>query len=362
MAAGKTYRDAAEYTDDPLQSHVTVLVVPHDLSWEEDELVSPQCPPGVRCRPDDNDVRTETKRFLDNCLQKIRQTDQGRVAFLVGGRAAIADEDAVVMIGKICAKLGAVLYCENAFARVDRGHGRPHMRRLPYFPQDAARELASYAVLVTMDCRLPVAPFGYQNGPSELVLLGEDDVWQIDAGSATVAVLRYLFTQIDAGSITPGVNCRGIFVMPLPQQPTLPQGRLTTGSLCAAVAALQPPHAIIVDESITSGGPYWELSKGCSSFTHLTLTGGAIGCGPALSIGAAIACPDRTVINLQADGSAMYAPQVCLTFWPLRIDDRCDCRLSGRRQRSSSILSLSSALTEATPYSNSKWPNKAFGS
>lgn len=38
----------------------------------------------------------------------------------------------------------------------------------------------------------------------------------------------------------------------------------------------------------------------------LTLTGGAIGQGIPVATGAAIAAPDRPVVNLEADGSAMY--------------------------------------------------------
>jgi acetolactate synthase-1/2/3 large subunit len=41
----------------------------------------------------------------------------------------------------------------------------------------------------------------------------------------------------------------------------------------------------------------------------LQLTGGAIGEGMPLATGAAVACPDRKVINLQADGSGMYTLQ-----------------------------------------------------
>lgn len=55
-----------------------------------------------------------------------------------------------------------------------------------------------------------------------------------------------------------------------------------------------------MDESLTSGGAYYELSKGCPAFTQLSLTGGAIGSGPSIALGAALACPDRTVINIQA--------------------------------------------------------------
>ncbi len=97
--------------------------------------------------------------------------------------------------------------------------------------------------------------------------------------------------------------------------------------------------------------------QACAPFTHLTLTGGAIGCGPPMALGAALALqagleggggrkcsnegrnargcegrsgpflqemeaqgcggggggtgvPRRRVINLQADGSAMYSLQV----------------------------------------------------
>lgn len=75
----------------------------------------------------------------------------------------------------------------------------------------------------------------------------------------------------------------------------------------------QPADAIIVDESITSGTAYWDLSHAAPPFTHLTLTGGAIGCGPPLALGAALAAPHRHVINLQADGSAAYTLQALWT-------------------------------------------------
>jgi acetolactate synthase-1/2/3 large subunit len=44
-------------------------------------------------------------------------------------------------------------------------------------------------------------------------------------------------------------------------------------------------------------------------YDHLPLTGGAIGIGIPLSVGAAVACPDRKVVLLQADGSGMYTVQ-----------------------------------------------------
>jgi acetolactate synthase-1/2/3 large subunit len=45
----------------------------------------------------------------------------------------------------------------------------------------------------------------------------------------------------------------------------------------------------------------------------MTLAGGSIGQGIPCATGAAIACPDRPVIDLQADGSAMYTVQALWT-------------------------------------------------
>lgn len=65
----------------------------------------------------------------------------------------------------MAAATGAVLMCENAFARVDRGAGLPVLRRLPYFPQEAAAALAPFKMVVTVGTRRPVAMFGYKCAP-----------------------------------------------------------------------------------------------------------------------------------------------------------------------------------------------------
>lgn len=43
--------------------------------------------------------------------------------------------------------------------------------------------------------------------------------------------------------------------------PTAAAGPLSATHLCQAVAALQPANTILVDESLTSGGAYYDLSK-----------------------------------------------------------------------------------------------------
>jgi acetolactate synthase-1/2/3 large subunit len=76
--------------------------------------------------------------------------------------------------------------------------------------------------------------------------------------------------------------------------------------MAAVVGALLPEDAILVDEALTSGVGLAELTSGAPRHDWLCLTGGAIGDGLPMALGAAIACPDRPVIGIQADGSAMY--------------------------------------------------------
>ncbi|MDN5860330.1 MAG: thiamine pyrophosphate-dependent enzyme, partial [Pseudonocardia sp.] len=65
-------------------------------------------------------------------------------------------------------------------------------------------------------------------------------------------------------------------------------------------------RASVVDEANTWGRGVAAATAGAPRHDWLTLTGGAIGWGLPAATGAAIACPDRPVWCLQADGSAMY--------------------------------------------------------
>ena len=98
------------------------------------------------------------------------------------------------------------------------------------------------------------------------------------------------------------------------QRPELPTGRLTPDAVATAVAALMPDNAIICDESVTSGRQLFRFIGAAAPHDYLQLTGGAIGSGLPMAAGAAIACPDRKVMSLQADGSAMYTLQALWTM------------------------------------------------
>ncbi|CAG9464318.1 unnamed protein product [Pedinophyceae sp. YPF-701] len=320
--------DAAE--SPTASSRVSVLIVPHDLSWTQVPRTVAQAAQHRHAAPRDaglNGSLSDTSRaafasFAKQLAEKLRQHGKGQSAFYLGGRALVDGRFSppegrgglLFDIGRCAAAVGAAVICENSFARVDRGAGRPALQRLPYFPQDAKAELDKYAVVVLFDVRRPVAMFGYEGGPSELLPDADGDrVWEIDDdGPGLDAFVAALTAELAADAITPGRNCGGLFAgTAIPRVPK--DGQLDAASLCAVVAALQPEGCIVVDESLTSGAAYWEASRRCSPFSHLTLTGGSIGCGPPLAVGAALACPHRPVINIQADGSAMYSLQALWT-------------------------------------------------
>jgi acetolactate synthase-1/2/3 large subunit len=169
--------------------------------------------------------------------------------------------------------------------------------------------LSPYDTVILAGTNAPVAFFGYRNGRS--FLLNETaKTFRIDTSrQCAVDALEALADSLDAA----GKGAGDKIVYTDYRVPKMPFGRLTAEKACAAVAALQPENAIIVDEGLTSTMHYFSLSAGLAPHSYITNTGGAIGQGMPCAVGAAVAHPDRPVINLQADGSAMYTVQALWT-------------------------------------------------
>ncbi len=105
-----------------------------------------------------------------------------------------------------------------------------------------------------------------------------------------------------------------------PSRPPRPDGQLTADKVCQAIGAVLPEGAIVSDEAITSGITLAPNTAGAPRHDWLPLTGGAIGQGLPVAVGAAIACPDRPVIALEADGSALYTIQSLWTMAREQLD------------------------------------------
>jgi acetolactate synthase-1/2/3 large subunit len=107
-------------------------------------------------------------------------------------------------------------------------------------------------------------------------------------------------------------------------------GPLTPDSLGAALAGCLPEGAIISDEMISSGVPVLRHLMTAAAHEQLPVTGGSIGQGLPVAVGAAVACPDRKVVALQADGSAMYTPQAIWTMAREQLDVTAVILANGR--------------------------------
>lgn len=173
----------------------------------------------------------------------------------------------------------------------------------------AVAQLDGVAHLVLVGAKSPVAFFAYPDKPSDLVPDGCRVHTLAGAGDDVLAALEALAAELgvdrDAGWATGAMESR-------PDPPD--SGPLTTESLGRAIGALLPEGAIVADESNTSGLFIAGATAGAPPHDWLTLTGGSIGIGLPLATGAAVACPDRKVVALEADGSAMYTAQALWTM------------------------------------------------
>lgn len=104
-------------------------------------------------------------------------------------------------------------------------------------------------------------------------------------------------------------------------EPLPASGALTSAAINLITMHHLPDNTILVDESITQGREIGVHNVNSAPHDWLQLTGGAIGIGLPMATGAAIACPDRKVVTMQADGSGMYTLQALWT----QARERLDC-------------------------------------
>jgi acetolactate synthase-1/2/3 large subunit len=231
---------------------------------------------------------------------------------LLGGRALL--EPALRSAAAVAAATGARLACDSFVARLERGAGIPSPERLPYFPEQAIAFLQPFAHLILAGTGPPVSFFGYPGVPSQLAPEG-CRIHRLAAPEEDVeGALAALAAELKAG---PAGGAEG---GPPRERPSAADGALDVASLGRTLAALQPEHAIVVDESATSGLPYSLAAPAAPPHTVLGLTGGAIGQGLPCAVGAAIACPGRPVVALQADGSGLYTLQALWTLAREQLD------------------------------------------
>lgn len=226
----------------------------------------------------------------------------GKKTGLVLGNRAL-NGAALETAARIAAATGARLLAETFASRyLSRGAGRPVIETIPYEFEMGVKFLSSFEQLVFVGAAFPVATFAYRNKP----------MYKNPAG-CTLFTMASVSEDIEDALTRLARNTAGGSVQ-VPRygraSGAVPAGELSASSIGQSLALLMPEDAILVDEAATNGLAIIEATKQAAPHDYLNpLNGGAIGGGLPMALGAAIACPNRKVVHLQADGSGMYTVQ-----------------------------------------------------
>jgi len=281
--------DATEAINEARRGGVATLILPADASWSEGAEPGPEATAHVAFPAFADEVELAAK-----ALRSGEPT-----ALLLGGKAL--RERGLLAAARIEQATGAKLLCETFPARLERGAGLPAVERVGYLAEFAVAQMQGLRHLVLVDAKEPVSFFAYPNLPSELAPEG-CEIRDLVADGVLAG------PALEARAAALGAPAGGGVRQPT-ARPERPSGPLNPETIAQAVGALLPEGAIVSDEANTAGLFLSGATAGAPRHDWLTLTGGAIGQGMPAATGAAVACPDRKVLNLQADGSAMYTLQ-----------------------------------------------------
>ncbi|HEY0942650.1 MAG TPA: acetolactate synthase large subunit [Steroidobacter sp.] len=280
---------------------VATVIAPADHAWCEGAAAVAPAPPVPAPR--------SPKAAVDAAVAALRSGKGAKCLFL-GGRAL--REDTLWLAGRIAAASGARLVCETFPARHQRGAGRVPVEKLPYFGEQARAFLEGLETIVFCGAEPPVSFFAYPGKPSWLSPDKCNMVRLASAREDARAALEEVASALDAPAQPANVQQA--------QRVPCEEGKLNPAKVAAVLCELMPENAIVSDEAATATLALFPMTAGARPHDWLTLTGGAIGQGLPLAVGAAVACPDRKVIALQADGSGMYTNQALWTMAREQLD------------------------------------------
>lgn len=327
QSAAAVARDAADAVAAAMgpPGGIASLILPADVSWLPAERPAP--PPTIRARAAVSGAKIDT-------VKRALQSGQ-KCALLLGGSTLLAP--GLVAASRIAEKCSAKLMCDTFPARLDRGAGLPNPERLAYLAEMTVAQLEGIAHLVVVDSKAPVSFFAYPGKPSYLVPDGCEVHVLSEPSEDGVGALEALSDALGARSTAPKLEAA--------QRPDLVTGALSSESIARTIGALLPDGAVVSDEGNTAGLFVPFLTNGAPQHSWMCLTGGAIGQGMPVATGAAIACPGRKVISLQADGSAMYTAQALWT----QARENLDVTTVVFANRSYAILNMELSRVGATP-------------
>lgn len=274
---------------------IATLILPADTAWGPADAVAETAEPAPPGQVSDEAVKAAAEMLRDS----------ERATLLMGGAAL--RERSLELAGRIAAKTGCGILTEGANTRLERGAGRVQVNRIPYVVEQALEVMKKAGDLVLVGAREPVAFFAYPDKPSLLMdpeakstkLAGVEDDME--------TALEALAAELDCLDLDPAGVAQ-------PHRSVPPTGEITQTAIAQALSAMLPEGAIVVDESVTTGREFFPTTAGVPPHDWINNRGGSIGYGMPVATGAAIACPERKVIALEGDGSAMYTVQSLWTM------------------------------------------------
>ena len=302
---------------------IATLIAPANHAWEEATQTTDFQPLPVPATVADS-----------NIAGAVEALSNGKASALLLGGGALR-EDCLAIAARVAKATGARLLSETFAARMQRGAGRCPVERLQYFSEQVSGQLAGLEQIILVGTQAPVSFFAYPGKESWLIPEG-CEVHELanvdqDINAALEALADRLGAEMEADT-TPAAP-------PFPP----PHGLLTPIAMGQSLTLLMPHDAIVSDEAATCGLGMFPSTENAPPHDWLMLTGGAIGQGLPLSLGAAIACPDRKVIALQADGSGMYTVQA---LWSMARENT-DVTVVIMNNRSYAILNIELARVGA---------------
>ena len=263
------------------------LLLPADSAWQDGGVV-----------PD---------RIVPPCLKQV-----SAASIASAGKAIKAAKKPVLIINgtalgeaglAAAARLKAAgirVLTDTFYARMRRGAGLFAPERMQYFAEGAMADLEGSDLMLLAGTSTPVAFFSYPGKPSLLVPDGCEVLSLGDAGTDSAATLAALADHLGANVAAPSEP------LTIPDMPT---GELTAQAVGQSLARHMPENAIVSDDGVSNGLLSYLPTMQARPHDWLMLTGGAIGQGMPLALGAAIAAPDRKVICMSGDGAGMYTNQ-----------------------------------------------------
>jgi acetolactate synthase-1/2/3 large subunit len=274
---------------------IATLVVPADVAWEENATVGPVLPPQAPKAP--------SSTVITRTVEILRSGE--RIAMLLSGNSLFGR--GLARAGEIAARTGAKLLAPYPITRLERGAGKPVVERVHYVLEQAVEQLKDFRCLILVGAPPPVAYFSYPGKSSVMTSPG-----------CTIHTLATEEEDLDAALEAVLHELGAVTTNPTPEvtvpRPAAPSGHLTLNAIASAIGSLLPEYAIVADESMTSGRGLMAATRDAPVHDWLTCTGGSIGIAMPLAVGAAVACPQRRVLCLTADGSGMYTAQALWTM------------------------------------------------